>query len=107
PAAGAKGAGVAGAPVGACLARGLALLWTGDPALGLTAALATAWSAPLVWGALSGMEVTLAAALVTGALIAHAAGRAAMSAALIRLAALTRPYAGEVRAPPLLGRPPV
>ena len=89
----AKVAGVAAALVAACLARWLALLWTGDTALGLTAALVTAWSAPLVWGALSGMEVTLAAALVTGALIAHAAGRAALSAALIGLAALTRPEA--------------
>ena len=45
----------------------------------------------MVWGALSGMEVTLAAALVTGALVAHAAGRVAMSAALVGLAALARP----------------
>lgn len=89
----AKLAGVAAALAAACLARWLALLWTGDRALGLTAALATAWSAPLVWGALSGMEVALAAALVTGALAAHAAGRAAMSAALVGLAALTRPEA--------------
>jgi hypothetical protein len=37
------------------------------------------------------MEVTLAAALVTGALVAHAAGRVAMSAALVGLAALARP----------------
>ena len=87
----AKLAGIAAALVAAWVARGLALLWTGDAALGLTAALATAWSAPMVWGALSGMEVTLAAALVTGALVAHAAGRVAMSAALVGLAALARP----------------
>ncbi|HTY77266.1 MAG TPA: hypothetical protein VMI34_05565 [Candidatus Bathyarchaeia archaeon] len=88
-----KLAGIAAALAAACLARWLALLWTGDRALGLTAALATAWSAPLVWGALSGMEVAVAAALVTGALVAHAAGRTALSAALVGLAALTRPEA--------------
>ena len=47
----------------------------------------------IVWGALSGMEVSLAALLVTGALVAHAAGRVAMSAALVGLAALARPEA--------------
>jgi arabinofuranosyltransferase len=87
----AKLAGIAAALTAAWVARRLALLWTGDAALGLTAALATAWSAPMVWGALSGMEVTLAAALVTGALVAHAAGRVAISAALVGLAALARP----------------
>ena len=87
----AKLAGTAAALGAAWLARWLALVWTGDAALGLTAALATAWSAPIVWGALSGMEVTLAAVLVTGALAAHAAGRVVVSAALVGLAALTRP----------------
>jgi arabinofuranosyltransferase len=87
----AKLAGVAGALGAAWLARGLAQVWTGDTALGLTAALATAWSAPMIWGALSGMEVTLAAVLVTGALAAHVAGRGLMTAALLGLAALTRP----------------
>src|SRR5262249_57200660 len=87
----AKLAGVAGALGAAWLARGLAQVWTGDTALGLTAALATAWSAPMIWGALSGMEVTLAAVLVTGALAAHVAGRGLVTAALVGLAALARP----------------
>jgi hypothetical protein len=87
----AKLAGVVAAMGAAWLARWLALRWTGDAVLGLTAALATAWSAPMVWGALSGMEVTLAAVLVTGTLAAHAAGRTAVSAALLGLAALARP----------------
>ena len=87
----AKLAGVAAALGAAWLARWLALLWTGDAALGLTAGLATAWSAPMVWGALSGMEVTLAALLVTAALAAHTAGRVTVSAALAGLAVLARP----------------
>ncbi len=87
----AKAVGVAGALGAAWLARRLALAWTGDAALGLTAALVTAWSAPMVWGALSGMEVTLAALLVTAALVAHVEGRAAISAALVGLAVLARP----------------
>jgi hypothetical protein len=87
----AKLAGVAGALGAAWLARGLAQVWTGDTALGLTAALATVWSAPMIWGALSGMEVTLAAVLVTGALVAHVAGRVVPAAALLGLAALARP----------------
>jgi len=87
----AKLAGVVAALAAAWVARWLALVWTGDATLGLTAALATAWSAPIVWGALSGMEVTVAAALVTGALAAHTAGRIAVSAALVGLAALARP----------------
>lgn len=87
----AKAAGVAGALGAAWLARRLALAWTGDTALGLTAALVTAWSAPMVWGALSGMEVTLAAFLVTAALVAHAGRRAPLAAALAGLAALVRP----------------
>ena len=87
----AKAAGVAAALGAAWLARRLALAWTGDTALGLTAALVTAWSAPMVWGALSGMEVTLAALLVTAALVAHAAGRVPVSAALLGLAVLARP----------------
>jgi len=87
----AKVAGVAAALGAAWLARRLALAWTGDAALGLTAGLATAWSAPVVWGALSGMEVTLAALLVTAALAAHAAGRVTVSAALAGLAVLARP----------------
>src|SRR5207247_11420590 len=72
-------------------ARRLALAWTGDAALGLTAALVTAWSAPVVWGALSGMEVALAALLVTAAVVAHVEGRAATSAALVGLGVLARP----------------
>jgi hypothetical protein len=87
----AKVAGVAAALGAAWLARRLALAWTGDAALGLTAALVTAWSAPMVWGALSGMEVALAALLVTAALVAHVEGRTATSAALVGLAALARP----------------
>jgi hypothetical protein len=87
----AKLAGVAAALGAAWLARWLALVWTGDAVLGLTAGLATAWSAPVVWGALSGMEVTLAALLVTATLAAHASGRVAVSAALAGLAALARP----------------
>jgi hypothetical protein len=87
----AKLSGVAAALGAAWLARWLALVWTGDAALGLTAGLATAWSVPMVWGALSGMEVTLAALLVTATLAAHAAGRVAASAALLGLAALARP----------------
>ena len=87
----AKAAGVAAALGSAWLARRLALLWTGDAALGLTAALVTAWSAPMVWGALSGMEVTLAALLVTAVLVAHVEGRVAPSAALAGLAVLARP----------------
>jgi hypothetical protein len=87
----AKAAGVAGALGAAWLARRLCLTWTGDTALGLTAALVTAWSAPMVWGALSGMEVTLAALLVTAALAAHAAGRAPIAAALAGLCVLARP----------------
>jgi hypothetical protein len=87
----AKAAGIAAALGAAWLARRLALAWTGDAALGLTAALVTAWSAPMVWGALSGMEVTLAALLVTAALVAHVEGRAATSAALVGLAVLARP----------------
>ena len=87
----AKAAGVAGALGAAWLARRLCLAWTGDSALGLTAALVTTWSAPMVWGALSGMEVTLAALLVTAALVAHAAGRAPIVAALAGLAVLARP----------------
>ena len=87
----AKAAGVAAALGSAWLARRLALLWTGDAALGLTAALVTAWSTPMVWGALSGMEVTLAALLVTAALVAHVEGRVAPSAALAGLAVLARP----------------
>jgi hypothetical protein len=87
----AKAAGIAAALGAAWLARRLAVAWTGDMALGLTAALVTAWSSPMVWGALSGMEVTLAALLVTAALVAHTAGRAAASAALLGLAVLARP----------------
>jgi len=87
----AKVAGVAAALGAAWLARRLCLAWTGDTALGLTAALVTVWSAPMVWGALSGMEVTLAALLVTAALTAHAAGRLPIAAALAGLAALARP----------------
>ncbi len=87
----AKAAGVAAALGSAWMARRLALLWAGDAALGLTAALVTAWSAPMVWGALSGMEVTLAALLVTAALVAHVEGRVASSAALVGLAVLARP----------------
>ena len=87
----AKAAGVAAALGAAWLARRLCLTWTGDAALGLTAALVTAWSAPMVWGALSGMEVTLAALLVTAALAAHAAGRLPIAAALAGLAVLARP----------------
>ncbi|HLF48159.1 MAG TPA: hypothetical protein VJA45_02200, partial [Methylomirabilota bacterium] len=87
----AKAAGVAAALGAAWLARRLCLAWTGDTALGLTAALVTAWSAPMVWGALSGMEVTLAALLVTAALVAHAAGRVPIAAALAGLCVLARP----------------
>ncbi len=87
----AKAAGVAAALGAAWLARRLAVAWTGDTALGLTAALVTAWTSPMVWGALSGMEVTLAALLVTAALVAHTAGRDAVSAALLGLAVLARP----------------
>ena len=87
----AKAAGVAAALGAAWLARRLALAWTGDTALGLTAALVTAWSAPMVWGALSGMEVTLAALLVTAALVAHVEGRPTSSAALLGSAVLARP----------------
>jgi len=87
----AKAAGVAAALGAAWLARRLCLTWTGDTALGLTAALVTAWSAPMVWGALSGMEVTLAALLVTAAFAAHAAGRLPIAAALAGLAVLARP----------------
>lgn len=87
----AKLAGVSAALGAAWLARWLTLVWTGDSALGLTAALATAWSVPIVWGALSGMEVTLAAVLVTATLVAHATGRVAVSAALLGVAALARP----------------
>ena len=87
----AKAAGIAAALGAAWLARRLALAWTGDAALGLTAALVTAWSAPMVWGALSGMEVALAALLVTAAVVAHVEGRAATSAALVGLAVLARP----------------
>lgn len=87
----AKAAGVAAALGAVWLARQLALAWTGNTALGLTAALVTAWSAPVVWGALSGMEVTLAALLVTAVLVAHTAGGTALSAALLGLAVLARP----------------
>jgi hypothetical protein len=87
----AKAAGIAAALGAAWLARRLAVAWTGDMALGLTAALVTAWSSPMVWGALSGMEVTLAALLVTAALVAHTAGRVEASAALLGLAVLARP----------------
>ena len=87
----AKAAGIAAALGAAWLARRLALAWTEDAALGLTAALVTAWSAPMVWGALSGMEVTLAALLVTAALVAHVEGRVPLAAALVGLAALARP----------------
>jgi hypothetical protein len=87
----AKVAGIAAALSAAWLARRLTLAWTGDAALGLTAALVTAWSAPMVWGALSGMEVTLAALLVTAALVALVERRATTSAALVGLAVLARP----------------
>jgi len=87
----AKAAGIAAALGAAWLARRLALAWTGDTALGLTAALVTAWSAPMVWGALSGMEVTLAAFLVMATLVAHAAGRPLLAAALAGLCVLARP----------------
>ena len=87
----AKLAGAVAALGAAWLARRLALAWTGDAGLALTAALATVWSVPMVWGALSGMEVALAALLVTGALATHAAGRVAAAAALLGLAALARP----------------
>lgn len=87
----AKAAGIAAALGAAWLARRLALAWTGDSTLGLTAALVTAASAPMIWGALSGMEVTLAALLVTGAFLAHTAGRTALSSALVGLAVLARP----------------
>jgi len=87
----AKAAGIVAALGAAWLARRLALAWTGDAALGLTAALVTAWSAPMVWGALSGMEVALAALLVTAAVVAHVERRAPTSAALVGLAVLARP----------------
>ena len=87
----AKAAGVAAALGAAWLARRLCLAWTGNTALGLTAALVTAWSAPMIWGALSGMEVTLAALLVTAAFVAHAAGRVPIAAALAGLCVLARP----------------
>ncbi|HYB41326.1 MAG TPA: hypothetical protein VEL75_06115, partial [Candidatus Methylomirabilis sp.] len=87
----AKAAGIPAALGAAWLAGRLALAWTADTSLGLTAALVTVWSAPMVWGALSGMEVTLAALLVTAALVAHVEGRVPLSAALVGLAALARP----------------
>ena len=86
-----KIAGVAAAVGSAWLARRLAIQWTGEPLLGLGAALVAALSAPMAWGALSGMEVTLAALLVTGALCAHASGRVTLTALLIGAAALARP----------------
>ena len=88
-----KLAGIALAFAAALLTRRLASHWTGDPDLGLLAAVLTALSGPMLWGALSGMEVTLAALLVTAALCVDGRGRDWASALLLGLAVLARPEA--------------
>ncbi|HEV8438540.1 MAG TPA: hypothetical protein VGT40_10635 [Methylomirabilota bacterium] len=77
----------------ALLAQRLVWRLTAHRGPGLIAGVSTATAGPLVWGALSGMEVSLAALLVTAALLCQWNGREAATAALLALAALTRPEA--------------
>ena len=105
----AKGLGILAALGAALAARRLAQRWSGDPALGVAAGVATALSGPMLWGALSGMEVALAALLVTAGLCVRPAASAWIPALLLGLAALARPEAVilvplVVLAGPLRGR---
>ncbi len=114
----AGGAGVAGASVvtakvlGVACALGAGVLtrraaqaWGAPPGVALVAGVALLWAGPIAWGALSGMEVTLAALLVAGVLVAHAADRAWLTAALAALAVTARPEAALLIPFLLLSRP--
>ena len=87
----AKALGIACALGAAVLTRRAAQAWGAPPGAAVVAGVALLWAGPVVWGALSGMEVTLAAALVTGGIVAHTAGRDLAAATLLALAVLARP----------------
>ena len=89
----AKSLGVLCALGAALLTRRAALAWGAPPAVAVVAGVALLWAGPIAWGALSGMEVTLAALLVAAALVAHAADRPWLTAALAGLAVTARPEA--------------
>jgi hypothetical protein len=89
----AKVLGTACALGAAVLTRRAALAWGAPPAGALVAGIALLWSGPIAWGSLSGMEVTLAALLVAATLVAHAADRIWLTAALAALAVAARPEA--------------
>jgi hypothetical protein len=100
----AKVVGVACAVGAALLTRRAAVAWGAPPALSIAAGIALLWAGPFAWGALSGMEVTLAALLVAAALVAHAADRPWLTAALAGLAVVTRPEAALLLPALLLSR---
>ena len=89
----AKVLGVACALAAAVLTRRAALAWGAPPGVAIVAGVALLWAGPIAWGSLSGMEVTLAALLVGAALVAHAAERLWLTAALAALAVAARPEA--------------
>jgi hypothetical protein len=89
----AKAVGVGATLAGALVLRRAAVAWGAARPVAVMAAVALLWCGPVAWGALSGMEVSLAVGLVAAALLAHARGRAALTAAFAALAALARPEA--------------
>jgi len=101
----AKALGIACALGAAVLTRRAAQAWGAPPGAAVVAGVALLWAGPVVWGALSGMEVTLAALLVAAALVAHAAERAWLTAALAGLAVTARPEAALLIPFLLLSRP--
>jgi arabinofuranosyltransferase len=101
----AKGLGVACALGAAVLTRRAAQAWGAPPGVAVVAGAALVWTGPIAWGALSGMEVALAALLVAAALVAHAAERAWLTAALAGLAVTARPEAALLIPFFLLSRP--
>jgi hypothetical protein len=101
----AKVLGIACALGAAVLTRRAAQAWGAPPTVAVVAGVALLWAGPIVWGALSGMEVTLAALLVAAALVAHAAERAWLTAALGGLAVTARPEAALLIPFLLLSRP--
>ncbi len=101
----AKVLGVACALGAAILTRRAAQAWGAPPGVAVVAGVALLWAGPIAWGALSGMEVTLAALLVAAALLAHAAERAWLTAALAGLAVTARPEAALLIPFLVLSRP--
>jgi hypothetical protein len=89
----------------AVLTRRAAQAWGAPPGVAVVAGVALLWAGPIVWGALSGMEVSLAALLVAAVLVAHAAARLWLTAALAALAVMARPEAALLIPCLLLSRP--